>query len=463
MENRMLSNKDRYELLFNQFDKAIELSDEVEIKKLIEDSHTADITMVFEDLDNDYRQILFPYLNHEQAAHALSDLSSDEFFIFYNPLSIEQKVAILDEMSDDDIADILGEASEELKEKLIKLLDEEEAKELTELMSYDEDTAGGIMTKEFISLEARMTVEEAMVYLRKHAPDAETIYYVYVTDKLGKLVGILSLRELVVAEPSDLISNIMSEKVIHARVDTDQEEVAAMVRDYDFLMIPIVDHNDKLLGIVTFDDVMDIIEEEATEDILKFAGTSEYDFEEYENTVWRSVFYSVKSRLPWLIITIFGGVLSASVVNKFQHVLALDTAIALFMPLLAGMGGNVGTQSSTLTVRTLALKDVKGLDALRLLVQEMLVGFAVGIVCALIIAIISKIINGRLILSLVVAIAMFANISTAAFIGTVVPLAFKRMGVDPAVASAPFITTTVDITGLFIYFYLALLLLKHIT
>lgn len=460
MEQTSLRNRERYENLFAEVLSSIENGEREKTLEYISDSHIADTAKIFEDLDDENRIRFFDLLDDKRSAYVLSCLDSEEFFEYYTPLSRERKVGILDHMADDDIADILGEAPEELKERLIKLMGEEEAKEVTELMSYDEETAGGIMTKDFLNLEANMTVPEAMEYLREFAPDAETVYYLYVTDKDGKLVGIVSLRQMIIARPEQKIADIMNENVIFARVDTDQEEVAAMVRDYDFLILPVVDENDVLIGIITVDDVMDILEEEATEDILKFAGTTEYDFEMYDDTVFLSVLYSIKSRLPWLIITIFGGVLSSLVVAKFENVLALDTAIALFMPLLAGMGGNVGTQSSTLTVRSLALKDFKGKDVLRLILQELLVGLSVGLICAIIIAFVSLAVNGQMVLSLVVAIAMFANISTAAIIGTAVPLGFKKLGVDPAVASAPFITTTVDITGLFIYFSLALILIS---
>ncbi len=462
MEKQILRNKERYDNLYREVLESLKSEDKKKVNELITDSHIADTAKIFEELDHECKDLLFRYLDDEHAAYVLAELSSEAFFEYYNPLSIKRKVAILEYISDDDIADILGEAPEELKNRLINLLDEDEAREVTELLGYDIDTAGGIMTKDFLSLEANMTINQAMEYLREYAPDAETVYYLYVTDKDNKLVGIVSLRQIIIAKPNQKISDIMNENVIYARADTDQEEVANMVRDYDFLILPVVDSEDVLIGIVTVDDVVDIMEEEATEDILKFAGTSEYDFEMYDDTIVESVFYSVKSRLPWLIITIFGGVLSSLVVARFQYVLSIDTAIALFMPLLAGMGGNVGTQSSTITVRTLALKDLRGKDVIRLLFQEILVGLNVGVICALIIALVTISIHGGVYLSIVVAVAMFANIATAAIIGTAVPLIFKRVGVDPAVASAPFITTTVDISGLFIYFSLVIMFLSKI-
>lgn len=462
MAKYVLDDRDRYDALFESIRVGILRGEDERVLELLENCHYADIAEVITDLYDESRIKLFSLLNHEQAAGVFAEVDSDDFIELYSTLNREQKISILDLMSDDDIADIMVDLPEEVKERMVLLLDKEDAEEVRELIGYAEDTAGGIMTKDFVALRVDMSVEQAMEQLRATAPDAETVYYVYVVDKEDVLVGIVSLRQIIISNPKDDIANIMNGNVIYTRVDTDQEEVARMVSKYDFLVLPVIDDYGRLVGIVTVDDVIDIMEEEATEDILKFAGTSEYDFEMYEDEVASSVLYSVKSRLPWLIVTIFGGVLSSLVVSKFQNVLSMDAAIALFMPLLAGMGGNVGTQSSTLTVRTLALKELKGKAAARLLLQELLVGVTVGVVCGTIIAIIALFINGRIMLSVIVALSMFANIFTAAIIGTMVPLIFKRVGVDPAVASAPFITTTIDITGLLIYFSLASSMLLHL-
>lgn len=462
MAKYVLDERERYEALFDSVEEALSEDRDQEVKDILEESHYADIAEIITDLEADMRIRLFSLLTNEQAANVFSMLDADDFWELYSTLTREQKVSILDLMSDDDIADILGDLPDDVKERMVRLLDAEDAKDLEKLMTYADDTAGGIMTTNFISLQDHMTVAEALEYLRQEAELAETVYYIYVCDKDEKLVGIMSLRELIIARPETLIADIMNTNVIYTSVDTDQEEVARIVSKYDFLILPVIDEQGVLVGIVTVDDVIDIIEEEATEDILKFAGTSEYDFEQYEDEVASSVFYSVKSRLPWLLITICGGVLSSNVVKSFQHVLSFDTAIALFMPLLAGMGGNVGTQSSTITVRTLALRELKLKDTLRLILQESLVGVVVGIICAIIVALVSTFLNGRPILSVVVALAMFANIFTAAIIGVLVPLVFKKVGVDPAVASAPFISTTIDITGLTIYFTLALYFMSRI-
>lgn len=459
---KYVTDRERYDALFEDVHSKLKENKKQEIKKIIEKCHYADIAEIITDIFDEEREELFSLLNKEQAAGVFGELDSDDVIELFITLNHTQKKEILELMSDDDLIDILGDVPFERRERMIELLEEDTRQALKSMMHYADDSAGGIMTKDFVNINMDMTIKEAISHLRKTAPDAETVYYVYVTDEENILKGIVSLREIIIADETKKVKEIMNTNVIFARVNTDQEEVARIVSKYNFIVLPIVDFQNKLVGIVTVDDIIDILEEEATEDILKYAGTSEYDFEQYEEKIFVSVVYSVKSRLPWLLITIFGGMLSSYVVKSFQGVLDTDSAIALFMPLLAGMGGNVGTQSSTLTVRTLALKTLKLKESIRLLLQELLVGVTVGVVCAAIVAIAAILLNGKIILSLIVALSMFANIFTAAIIGTIVPLVFKKIGIDPAVASAPFITTTIDITGLSIYFALATLMISRI-
>ncbi len=460
---KYVSDRERYDELFEVVITALNTDEDDKVVEILSNCHPADIAEIITDLEGEERIHLFSLLTHEQAAEVFAEVDTDDFIELFSTLTRDQKVSILDLMYQDDIVDILGEIPEELKNRLLKLLAEEEIEEVTELLVYEEDTAGGIMTKEYVDLKADMTIKEAVQYLRVNAPDAETIYYVYVIDDLGKLVGTISLRQLLVSNENLKISEIMNKNTIFAMVDDDQEEAARIVSKYDFLALPVIDENGVLVGIITVDDIIDILEEEATEDILKFAGTSDENLENYDRPIVMSIFSSVRSRLPWLVITIFGGLLSAFVVSSFQRALTADSTIALFMPLLAGMGGNVGTQSSTITVRNIAINDVRGKEVLKILVHELFVGMLVGVICAGIVGVMSFVLKGRMILSLIVGLSMFANIFTAAIIGTAVPLIFKKIGVDPAVASAPFITTTIDITGLTIYFTLALMLMLHIT
>ncbi len=448
--------------LLQEVERLLEHQEDTMVISALEALHYVDIADLLMHLEDNARNRLFTLLSRTQAAGVFSEIDSDLFEDLFSLLKHEQKVAILELMSQDDIVDILGEVSETLKLRILALLDQEDQEELTELLVYDEDTAGGIMTKDYVEIHVGMTIQEAIDHLREIAPDAETIYYLYVVDQEEHLVGIVSLRELIIAKPALPIASIMMRNVISVNANEDQEEVARIVSKYGFLAVPVVDDDERLVGIITVDDVIEVIEEEATEDILKYAGTSDDELEHYEDAAFVSLLYSVRARLPWLIVTIFGGMFSAFVISRFETALAADQAIALFMPLLAGMGGNVGTQSSTLTVRNIAVNQIEARGVLKTLVHEIGVGFTVGLVCSLIVAAMSFAMKGRLMLSVIVGVAMWANILTAATIGTIVPLTFKRIGVDPAVASAPFITTTIDITGLSIYFTLATLMMQHL-
>jgi magnesium transporter len=428
------------------------------IKQYNETLHSADIAEILMELDDDNRNKYFGMLEHEQAGGVLEDLSPEIFSELLRPLTDEAKPLILDCMSQDDIVDKLGELPEKRRKEIIAYLDIEYAKDVSELLVYDEDTAGGIMTMDIVALKKDMMCGEAITVLRETAPDTETIYYVFVTDYHDRLVGVISLRELIMASPGAKIGEIMNEHTISVNVNEDQEEVAKVVSKYDFLAVPVIDDIGVLKGIITVDDVIDVIEEEATEDMLKFAGTSDLEMFEDESSFTR-VIYSVRSRLPWLIVTLFGGFLSASVMNKFQDTIKAYAVLMLFVPLLAGMGGNVGTQSSTITVRNLALENIQGKDVFKTILMESSIGLMVGFVCSILVATAAYLSQGDIILSSIVGIAMLVNTFTAATLGTIVPIAFKKFGIDPAVASAPFITTTIDITGLTIYFTLATILI----
>lgn len=427
--------------------------------ELIEKTHPVDIAETLMELEDDDKITLFLQLPWDFASDVLEEIDPETFSDMIKVLKDDQKAYILDMMSQDDIVDKLGELSDKRSREIIAYLDIEDAADVRELMFYDEDTAGGIMTKDYITLKKDYTIYHSIETLRETAPESETIYYVYVTDNDEKLVGVISLRELIVSKPNALVSDVMNENVISVDVYDDQEEVAKIVSKYSLLAIPVTDNDRNMLGIITVDDIIDVIEEEATEDILKFAGSS--DLEDFdEEGFFKRIIMSVRSRLPWLIITVFGGLVSASIVKNSQGILDLNTSLAMFMPLLAGMGGNVGTQSSTLTVRSIAMDNIYGKDVFRTILQEMLVGMMVGIVCSIMVATASLVLNGEAIIGLIVGIGMFANIVTAATLGTIVPIVFKKIGVDPAVASAPFISTTVDITGLSIYFAFAAFLFK---
>lgn len=428
------------------------------ILQMVDELHAVDIAEIIRKLDDEDRVRLLGHIPGETASEVLQELDADTFNSLIRLLSIEQRSIILDNMADDDIADLIGDLSDSRQAEIIDLLDEESAEDVKELLIYDEDTAGGIMTKDYVVLKKDYSIYRAIELLRDTAPDAETIYYVFVVDRDERLVGVISLRELIVAKPNKKVEEVMNDKVVYVSVDDDQEEVARVVSKYDLLAVPVVDHDNRLIGIVTVDDIIDVIEEEATEDILKFAGSNEIEYYE-EDALSQRISISVRARLPWLIVTIFGGLLSAQIIGHYQFVLDANTTIALFMPILAGMGGNVGTQSSTLTVRSIAMGHIQGREFIRTIAHEVSVGFIVGVVCSLLAGLAAMVLNGDLVLALIVGLAMWVNMVTADTIGTIVPLVFRKLGIDPAVASAPFITTTIDITGMTIYYSMATLMI----
>lgn len=445
----------------NMITTYLEEDNQVLLFQYLSNLHAADISQLLVEFEEDQQAIIFSLLPEETAALVLEEVTPDLFSDLLKSLNREGKISILELMPQDEIADKLGELSDERRHEIIEYLDVEDAVDVKELLVYSEDTAGGLMTKEFVTLNENYSIYYAIETLRATAPEAETIYYVYVIDEKGKLTGVISLRELIVSKPNVLIRDIMNRKTISVNVQADQEEVAQIVAKYDLLALPVVDVDDRIVGIITVDDVIDVIEEEATEDFYKFAGSSENEVYDEDDNLATRIKNSVRSRLPWLIVTVFGGLLSASIISKFQGTLEANATLALFMPLLAGMGGNVGTQSSTITVRSIAMGQIRGNDVFKVLFHEIAVGFLVGLVCSTLVAISAYFLKSEMLISLIVGVAMWANIATASLIGTVVPLVFKKMNIDPAVASAPFITTTVDITGLTIYFSLATVLMAN--
>ncbi len=455
--------RDETQILLDRIINCIGKEDIIELQSIIEDIHFADLVEVVHELEDNQIILLFKALELDVASEILSEVSPESFYNIISLLNIKLKLDIFDSMSYGDIVHQLNELDENKKNEILSCFNEDDAKEIRELLIYKEDTAGGLMTTEFISLNEDFTVKEAIEYLRKFAPTAETIYYLFVIDDYEKLSGVISLREIIIGSPEEKIKYLMNSKVISVNINDDQEEVAKIVSKYNFLAIPVIDEYQQMKGIITVDDILDIMEEEATEDILKIAGTSEAEIDNYEEKSGARIFQSLKSRLPWLIITLFGGMISASIISKYQDALTLNAIVAIFIPILAGMGGNVGTQSSTITVRSIAIRDISGIEVFKTILHEMIVGFLVGLICSMI-ALVSSyyLYKVSTTLAMVVGLAMWANMFLSGTIGTLVPLIFKKIGIDPAVASAPFITMTVDVTGLSIYFTLVTTMLKNV-
>ena len=310
--------------LLSQVNSLIENNKILEVRELIEEYHNRDIFDILESLDEDKQIKLFEILPIDMAASILDDADSEFFKNTLSKVSIEHKSNILELMSLDDMADILGELEEKEREEFINLLNHEDAEDVKELLIYEEESAGGIMTTGYISINKDMKAKEAIEYMRENAIDAETIYYIYVVDNEEKLVGVLSLRELITSREDIIVEDLMSENIISVYVDEDREKAVKLVSKYDLIAIPVIDRDDTLKGIITVDDVIDVIEEEATEDMYKFAGSSEHerDIVEQNNVEpMNQVMASVKARIPWLIITLLGGFLATLMLSKFEYII----------------------------------------------------------------------------------------------------------------------------------------------
>ncbi|GAA0105398.1 magnesium transporter [Paraclostridium sordellii] len=448
--------------LLNQVEDLIENNKILELRELMEEYHNRDIFDILESLDEDKQIKLFEILPIDMAASILDETDSEFFKHILSKLNTEHKANILEMMSLDDMADILAELDESEREEIINLLNQEDAQDVKELLIYEEESAGGIMTTGYIAIKKDMTAKEAIAYMREQAEDAETIYYIYVVDNLEKLVGVLSLRELIIAREDIIVEDLMSENIISVYVDEDREKAVKLVSKYDLIAIPVVSRDETLKGIITVDDVIDVIEEEASEDMYKFAGTSEQerDIIEQNNVDPKNqVISSFKARIPWLIITLIGGFLATLILSSFDYVIdSKYFPLIYFVPIVTGMSGNIGTQSSALTVMALSNKHLNFKNVL----LEGLVGVFTGIICSLIIGIATYIFVKDINIVLIVSLSLLINMIIGAMIGSSMPMLFKKFDVDPSIVSAPLIATALDIIGMTIYFLITTIILSKI-
>jgi magnesium transporter len=361
----------------------------------------------------------------------------------------------LKDLGPDDVAYILGFLPEDRSKEILALMKAEDSTEVADILKYPKDTAGAIMTTEFFSLAEDATAQEAIRRLQQ-ATDAEMVFYIYVTDKDDHLVGVLSLRQLLTVPPTTPLKNIMTREVMSVAIDMDQEEVARQVASYNLLAIPVVERDSKLVGIITVDDVVDVIREEATEDMLKMAGAIEED-----STSKSSSFGSAKLRLPWLFTNLIGSLLSGAILWYFRYTIQEVVAIVSFIPVIAAMGGNVGLQSSTLIIRGLATGTVELTHVWPVFFREVKIGLVMGLACGVTLTLVGWVLHQGF-LGLVVGTSLLIAFLVSTSMATIMPILLKRMGVDPAVAAGPFVTTANDITGITIYLTLATIFLEYL-
>lgn len=446
------------------------LYDEEAIRQLLLDGHIEQFRAVFLKLHNydqaqfyekvgpDIRKVIYQFLSPQEMASIFEaiELDDDEYEHFIKEMDTSYAAEMMTYMYADDVVDVLNELDEDHRESFLQLMDSETADEINELLSYEEYTAGSIMTTEYVSILENSTVRSAMTVLRKEAPNAETIYYVFVVDNEHRLTGVVSLRDLIVAEEDTLIRDIMSSRVVFVNVTDDQEDIAQIFRDYDFLAVPVVDEKQELQGIITVDDIIDVMDEEASDDYSKLAGLSDVD------DVDAGPFKEAKKRLPWLIMLLFLGMLTATLMAQFEATLDKVALLATFIPLISGTSGNSGTQALAVAVRGIATGEVDGKNKIKLLFREMSTGLITGLVCGLIVVGIIFIWKQQLIIGLLVGAAICCSILVATIAGSFIPLLIHKMGVDPAVASGPFITTLNDVTSILIYLGLATTLINQL-
>ena len=431
----------------------IDKNNDSKIKNLFEDVHFADIAEVLDEVSFDEAIYIIKLLDSEKTSEILTELDEDTREKILENFSAKEIANEVGEMDSDDAADIIGELSEERQKRVINELEDTElAEDIKELLSYGDDTAGSLMAKELVKVYETWTVAGCMRRIRGQAQEVTRVHSIYVVDKGDRLVGRLSLKDLIVAKSDQKIADISKAKVDAVNVNEDDETVARIMVKYDLEAIPVVDDNNVLLGRITIDDIVDLLKEEADKDYQMAAGlTQDVDSDD-------SIFELTKARLPWLFLGLIGGVGAFIIMEGFQDVFSKYASLFFFTPLIAAMAGNVGVQSSAIIVQGLANDDVKGSINSRLL-KEMLLAALNGVILALFLFLFVWVYEGKIDLALAISVSLVVVIIIAGLIGTFVPLFLNKRGVDPAIATGPFITTSNDIFGILIYFMIAKMIL----
>ncbi len=448
----------RMQVLLGTVKKLLRRGANTHLSKVLAKIHPADIAHLFRFLDLKEQTLLFNLIpDKSRVADVLSELDWSAGAQLLEKIDRDTIITILHEMADDDSVELLRNMPDEFADEILAEMQSEHSEDIEQLLGYDEDTAGGIMSTDVSSLHQDLTVREAIEALQD-AEEFEMVFYVYVTDDHNHLVGVLSLRQLLTVPATTCLKDVMTTDVFRVRLDTDQEHVAALVAKYNILAIPVVDDTGKLMGLVTVDDVIDVMRQEATEDIFMMAGTSDEELL-YGNRSFRIA----RLRLPWLLTTLFGGVVTGSLMWHFRVTLEQAIALISFIPVITGMGGNVGGQTSTIVVRGFATGHIDFPIIRQVFLKELRVGLIMGLVCGVAIATVAFFWHHNLYLGLVVGIAMAVAISVAACMGVLAAAFFKKIGIDPAIASSPFVQTVNDITGILIYFSTATFFLPHLS
>lgn len=434
--------------------KAALESDDAELQRILQEYHASEIAILFEKLEPEERKKIITVLPIEIASDVLSEMDEEhhpeQLLIELHP---EKRSEIIEDLDYDDATDIISQLEEHEQQELLGDIDQEDATNIRALMNYEEDTAGGLMNTDVIKVNVNLNKKEALDEVIRLSEEMEEFYTIYAIDDRDVLQGIVSLKDIIKSRTGVMVRDILKTDYVYVKADVDQEEVAKLISQYNLTSIPVVDDNLRLLGRITVDDILDVMEEENTEDILKISGVSE---DEELSGGWQD---AIKSRLPWLVINLATAFLAASVIRHFDSTVARLSVISAYMTIIAGMGGNAATQALAVTVRRISLSDLTDQQAYRTVIKEFLVGMINGACNGVIVFLVALWYDGNPMLGLVLFLAMTGNLIVAGLTGASIPLLLKRLGIDPAVASSIIITTFTDCIGFLLPLWLATTLL----
>ncbi|MBR2752411.1 MAG: magnesium transporter [Lachnospiraceae bacterium] len=451
MENIISTIPTEEEILGLLKDKKI-----AQIREIFSEMNPADIAALLNDLPKDRLPILFRLLPKELAADTFVEMDTDIQTHLIQGFSDSEIRSIMDEMYLDDAADLVDEMPANVVKRILANTDADTRAMINKILQYPDDSAGSLMTVEYVSLRKNMTVSEALTRIRRTGVDKETIYTCYVTDYNRTLLGIVTAKDLLLAEEGDLIGDIMETNIISVQTHTDKEDVAQMFSKYDLLAMPVVDDENRLVGIVTIDDAMDVMEEEATEDIEKMAAIRPGDRPYFQTSVWQTFL----ARIPWLLFLMISATFTSLIITKFEDALSVSIILSASIPMLMDTGGNCGGQASVTIIRSLSLEDVEFRDIFKVIWKELRVGLMCGVALAVVnFAKMMILHQGSVLIVAVISLALFCAVVVAKLIGCVLPMVANKIGFDSAVMSSPFITTIVDALTLLIYFNLAVAIL----
>lgn len=429
-----------------------------ELKEYLNDQNSSDLSSIFECFDDEAVLKLFRLLAKDDAAEVFTDMDSDLQMKLINSLTDKELKDVIHELFTDDTVDLIEEMPSNVVKRILKTIPASERKIINEFLNYPENSAGSIMTNEFVDLKENMTIEEAFEKIRKVGVDKETIYNCYVLDSRRKLIGLVSVRDLLLNDKNTIIKDIMETNIISANTLEDEEEVSKRLVKYGFLALPVVDNENRLVGIITVDDAVEVIEDENTEDFVKMAAMNPSE-DSYFKT---SIFKHAKNRIMWLLILMVSSTITGMIITNYENAFAAIPLLVAFIPMLMGTGGNCGSQASTLVIRGLAMDEIKLKDYFKVLFKEIRIALSVGITLAIIIGVGIYLIYKNIQIALIVGITLICTVALSKTLGCTLPMIAKKLKLDPAIMAAPLISTIVDTCSVLIYFNIAMIFISNI-